>query len=565
LFPDISGAVLPVATQTGDNASEIYENGGAGPQINPILSGITSPLWGDNSSIFDHGRLNSAGLNIGNSGIPVCFSVCIDVPVTKQYILSIAGDNEAQFYLDGNLIIDIKAYTGSTYRTKAFQSWWTFPITLTAGNHIIQMCGLNDPGTQSAFAGEIYDLTLSEFLAIPEFQSPSGEEVDLDPYIFWSTKEMIGQDIADPTNPGQWFCNGEPLDEAPCQNQPSCGGVEIVDAIPCATCVLTADSLLIEQGDSVVLTWNSTDGTTINSNFGLDSDELAGTTTITDVTDNTTFWIEVTGPQGTTVCQVDIEVKCNCLFTDPECFEPACWTVSYDPKNKMWISFHDWCPTLAMPSNQHFNTILDNSIWQHNDNYNSYANYYGVDHPWEVEYPVVTPPAINTLRNIEYVMEMYEFRNDGRDKFHVLDENFDRAVLYNSEQISGLLKLNIKGKNSPRANLVNYPSVGTGDLLGTQAYDILYSKEENKYRFNQFWDTTNDRGEFSLAEEFMFDTAGNGFRKIINELNVDYAKPFTQRKKFRHYGNRLILRKTVSGSRKMILKLATIKNLLSRI
>jgi hypothetical protein len=203
----------------------------------------------------------------------------------------------------------------------------------------------------------------------------------------------------------------------------------------------------------------------------------------------------------------------------------------------MWVSFHDWCPTLAMPSNQHFNTILNNEIWQHNDSYQSYCNYYGTDYPWEVEYPITTPPAINTLRNIQYVMEMYQFKADGKDYFHVLDENFDRAIIYNSEQISGLLKLNIKGKNSPAGNL-NYPFISPGDILGTSSYDILYSKEENKYRLNQFWDITNDRGEFSSSEEFIFNTEENGYRKIINQANIDYNKPFTQRKKFRHYGNR---------------------------
>jgi hypothetical protein len=229
----------------------------------------------------------------------------------------------------------------------------------------------------------------------------------------------------------------------------------------------------------------------------------------------------------------------------------------------MWVSFHDWCPTLAMPSNQHFNTILDDSIWQHNDNYNSYCNYYGQDYPWEVEYPIMNPPAVSTLRNIEYALEVFEYRNNGKDKIHILDENFDRAVLYNTEQISGLLRLNIKGKNTPSANL-GYPFNTIGDAPGTSAYAIQYSKEENKYRFNQFWDATNNRGEFVPNAEFMFETQTNGYRKDINELYMDYNKPFTQRKKFRHYGNRLILRKTQSLDKKMVLKLVTSKQLLSR-
>ncbi|BCV02244.1 MAG: hypothetical protein CM15mV51_0610 [uncultured marine virus] len=39
---------------------------------------------------------------------------------------------------------------------------------------------------------------------------------------------------------------------------------------------------------------------------------------------------------------------------------------------------------------------------------------------------------------------------------------------------------------------------------------ILYSKEEQKYRFNQFWDVTNDRGEFTNSEQSIFITQLNG-------------------------------------------------------
>ena len=257
--------------------------------------------------------------------------------------------------------------------------------------------------------------------------------------------------------------------------------------------------------------------------------------------------------------------KIRCNYSSSNCFEPAHWTVSYDPKNKMWVSFHDWIPTLVMPSNQHFNTINFNTIWKHNDDYNSYCNYYGVNYPWEVEYPIVNLPSVTTIRNLEYVLEVYEYTLNGRDRLHILDYNFDRAVLYNSEQISGLLKLNIKGKNTPSANLTSYPSLTTGDLLGTQANNILYSKEENKYRFNQFWDITNNRGEFIPDSDYMFNTLPNGFKKNINELYVNYAKSPLQRKKFRHYGNRLILRRMASGNKKMILKLVTTKTLLSRL
>jgi len=45
-------------------------------------------------------------------------------------------------------------------------------------------------------------------------------------------------------------------------------------------------------------------------------------------------------------------------------------------------------------------------------------------------------------------------------------------------------------------------------------YFIL--KEEQKYRFNQFWDVTRDRGEFSNAEQEIFITRLNGYIRDLN-------------------------------------------------
>ena len=41
---------------------------------------------------------------------------------------------------------------------------------------------------------------------------------------------------------------------------------------------------------------------------------------------------------------------------DPIYFDDCSWTISYDPKTKAWISFHDWHPELSLPSINHFFT-----------------------------------------------------------------------------------------------------------------------------------------------------------------------------------------------------------------
>jgi hypothetical protein len=101
--------------------------------------------------------------------------------------------------------------------------------------------------------------------------------------------------------------------------------------------------------------------------------------------------------------------------------------------------------------------------------------------------------------------------------------------------------------------MIQYPIVSPNDIR------ILYSKEEQKYRFNQFYDITDDRGEFSSIQRNIFITQLNGYIRDLNSANLNYNKEEIQHKKFRHYYNKVLFRKNVSGDRKMLMKLAATK------
>jgi hypothetical protein len=263
---------------------------------------------------------------------------------------------------------------------------------------------------------------------------------------------------------------------------------------------------------------------------------------------------------------------------DPLFFNDVSWTVSYNPSSQMWISFHDWHPDLTLQSKRTFITTKKSGMWKHNATCQSYCNFYGVDYPFEIEIPYVTGQTVTTVRSMEYILECYRRSSfNCVDQYHVLDENFTHAVIYNSEQVSGYLNLNPYPKNN-LALSSQYP------IINTNSIDILFSKEENKYRFNQFWDITKDRGEFPITagspatgpvipgttvlagpkvEQNIWTTELNGYIRTLNNANLDYSKEYMQRKKFRHYVNFLHLKKDVSGDVNMILKIANSKNQMS--
>ena len=201
------------------------------------------------------------------------------------------------------------------------------------------------------------------------------------------------------------------------------------------------------------------------------------------------------------------------------------------------------------------------SFWRHNVRCDSFANFYGTDYPWEVELVSNTGQMVNTVRSMEYQLENYVYKGDmgyacNDDRWEDLDFNFDQAIIYNNEQVSGLLQLTPTPYNNPILEL-SYPIINLNNI------NILCSKVEQKYRFNQFYDITNDRGEFTNAEQAIWDTQPNGYIKVLNTINLNYNKAPLQHKKFRHYYNNVILRRVKSENRKMLLRLNNTKLLLS--
>jgi hypothetical protein len=250
---------------------------------------------------------------------------------------------------------------------------------------------------------------------------------------------------------------------------------------------------------------------------------------------------------------------------DPLFFDDASWTISFDPKTEGWLSYHDWHPSLNMPGKNTFMTVSPKdlkSIWIHNRRCDLYCNYYGDNYPFEVEFRVNTGQVVNSLRSIEYILECYKYAPNCYDRFHVLDFNFDEAVIYNTEQVSGLLKLNLNPKQDPTA-ILQYP------IINPASIDILFSKEENKYRFNQFWDITADRGEYfdpaipGFAQRPIWNTSVNGYIRALNPANLNYNKAELQRKKFRHYTTVVLLRRLISNDRKMLVMITNTKDLYS--
>lgn len=245
---------------------------------------------------------------------------------------------------------------------------------------------------------------------------------------------------------------------------------------------------------------------------------------------------------------------------DPTYFEDASWTMSYDPKTKNWVGWHDWKPELCVPGKNTFLTTQTDKgngtcgLWVHNNVCDLYCNYYGVDYNFEVEYRVNTVQQETTLRSVECQVEVYKYATNCHDRYLEVDTFFDEAIVTNNEQTSGLLLLNNSPYNDPWAT-IGYPKYNANSV------DILYSRVENRYRFNMIVDLTDDRGQFTMAQRMIWNTPANGYTRVLNPANINYAKDPFQHKKIRGYTSTVLLRKKISGNEKFLILLTNNKEL----
>ena len=242
---------------------------------------------------------------------------------------------------------------------------------------------------------------------------------------------------------------------------------------------------------------------------------------------------------------------------DPNYFEDASWTLSYDVKKQEFVSFHDWHPSYGFASKSTFLTVNGGGkLWRHNATTQSFCNFYGQNYPCEIEYYTNSQTLETVLQSVEWLLESYQYAPNGTDKFLNFDESFDQVMISNREQNSTLQNMQLKQWNNPY-DALNYPQ-----FIGATR-TVLYSKVENKYRLNDFYDYTKDRGEFTLANTPMLTTSANGYTFTPNTSYFNLFKPWNQLKKFRYTGTRIFMRKSSLGANSLTIRYANTKNQLS--
>lgn len=158
-------------------------------------------------------------------------------------------------------------------------------------------------------------------------------------------------------------------------------------------------------------------------------------------------------------------------------------------------------------------------IWRHLKNPVVYNYFYGNIEPYIIEYPFAYQYQDEILQSVQDYTKAYRYFSDpdgvSDDNRKIETDNvwFNKAVLYNGQQSTGVLELVPKPINNLKEYL-KYP------LYNADSKTITFTKSDNFYQYNTFWSLVRDK-QLPL---FIRTCENLSLDKVVNQPNMDYGK-----------------------------------------
>lgn len=181
-------------------------------------------------------------------------------------------------------------------------------------------------------------------------------------------------------------------------------------------------------------------------------------------------------------------------FYDVIAFENKSWTISYSFNTGNFTSWHSYRPLAAFSDSYNFYTLSTsdfslNKIWRHK-HIGNYQKYYNVKYDFIIEW-MTYDSSTDVFSSIYY--NAYTMQWDDTNKQWLIPTNdnditFNKGVVYNHDQSSGLFNLNLVNQQTDP-----YSSLNTSNLNKTVV------KTDNTYKISGIYDLLVTRPAFSAA------------------------------------------------------------------
>jgi len=162
---------------------------------------------------------------------------------------------------------------------------------------------------------------------------------------------------------------------------------------------------------------------------------------------------------------------------DPNYFENKDWTISYSFLNETFTSWHSYIPFYSYCDDSHFYTMNTPSIFKHL-HYNNYQTYFNVKYDFIIEWMNYSGQTFSES-NLYYIGQTHLW-NSANKQFTLQDKTFDKFVIYNDNQSTGLQTLVLQDQHTnPYQSVTTSPST---------KYVV---KTDQNYKIGNVWDMSN--------------------------------------------------------------------------
>jgi hypothetical protein len=158
-------------------------------------------------------------------------------------------------------------------------------------------------------------------------------------------------------------------------------------------------------------------------------------------------------------------------------------------------------------------------LWRHLKNPVVYNYFYGNIEPYIIEYPFAYQYYDEILQSVQDYTKAYRYFpdpdgvSDDNRKIETDNAWFNKAVLYNGQQSTGILELVPKPINNLK-DYLKYP------IYNTDSKTITFTKSDNFYQYNTFWSLV----KYKQEPLFIRTCQSLSLDKVVNQANMDYGK-----------------------------------------
>ena len=191
--------------------------------------------------------------------------------------------------------------------------------------------------------------------------------------------------------------------------------------------------------------------------------------------------------------------------TNSRYFTNVSFTIAYSFITNSWISFYSFTPNFYLENVNYFITGKNNNLWGHGLTNKSYQVFNGVLCPFEIELTDKYSYNHRVLQSVSYQLDTIRYFNNQDRKYKPVI-GFNKAVIYNNNQSTGLLELE---KVNPKDlyKCKQYP------IIELYSSKIIQSNKENIYSFNQFKDRCKPSEPLLILHK-------NGVNSVVNPNSI---------------------------------------------